>query len=422
VPGARRRNLPLGAGFEIFETMPRAICILAAALLAALAPAASAAGPAATRRVLSKQMALAGSGSSAYVVDLDTEEPIYDDAGSVGRMPASVEKLYTSATALLRLGPQGALTTSVLADAAPDSFGVMAGNLYLHGGGDPSFDAAAAGRLASALILQTHLTEIDGRVIGDESFFDGLRGPPSEGFVTTFEVGPLSALTFNHGFTGKRSPVFQASPPQFAAQAFTRALRKRGVLVNGSARAGVAPPEAVPLTAWNSPAISDIVAAMNVPSDNFIAETLIKALGARFGQAGSTAGGAAVVRSSMAGLGIRTTVVDGSGLSRSDRTSPRAVVSLLEAMDQSELAAPFYASLPTAGRTGTLAHRMRHTAARDACHAKTGTLSNVSALAGYCTTRSGNRVAFAFLMNRVYPAGAQRLQDRMAVALAHYVP
>jgi len=162
------------------------------------------------------------------------------------------------------------------------------------------------------------------------------------------------------------------------------------------------------------------VASMNVPSDNFIAETLIKALGARFGDGGSTSAGAAVVRADAARLGIRTTVADGSGLSRSNRTSPKAVVALLTAMDEGDLALPFEASLPVAGRTGTLYDRMRGTAARDACRAKTGTLSNVSALAGYCDTRSGGRVAFAFLMNYVSPWTARRLQDRMTAALARY--
>ena len=71
---------------------------------------------------------------------------------------------------------------------------------------------------------------------------------------------------------------------------------------------------------------------MNVPSDNFFAETLIKALGMDFGSGGSTAAGASVVRSTVSELGLRTVAVDGSGLSRSNRTSPRAVVSLLTAM------------------------------------------------------------------------------------------
>ena len=180
-------------------------------------------------------------------------------------------------------------------------------------------------------------------MVGDETVFDGLRGPPSEGFRTSSYVGPLSALTFNRGFTGKRRPLFQASPPLFAAKAFTAALRRRGVTVRRSARAGATPTGAVALAGLTSPGIESLVASMNVPSDNFIAETLIKVLGARFGAGGTTAAGAEVVRANAAQLGVRTTVVDGSGLSRYNRTSPKAVVALLTAMDESELAVPFEA-------------------------------------------------------------------------------
>jgi D-alanyl-D-alanine carboxypeptidase/D-alanyl-D-alanine-endopeptidase (penicillin-binding protein 4) len=398
------------------------IAALACALLcAALAPVAEAAGPAKTKRILRHEMAKAGAYAGAHVVDLVTGRAIYSEDASVPRIPASVEKLYTTAAALEHFGPQGTIPTDVLGAAAIDpATGVLSGNLYLRGNGDPSFDAKAAGLLADILIERTGITEVEGRVIGDETLWDGLRGPPSVGFRTSSYVGPLSALTFNRGFTGKRRPLFQASPPLFAAKAFTGALRRRGVAVRRSARAGTTPAAAVALAGLNSPAIQNIVASMNVPSDNFIAETLIKALGARFGAGGSTSAGAAVVHANAARLGVRTTVVDGSGLSRSNRTSPKAVTALLTAMDEGELAEPFELSLPVAGRTGTLHDRMRGSAARDACRAKTGTLSNVSALAGYCETRRGGKIAFAFLMNSVYPWTARRIQDRMTDALARY--
>jgi D-alanyl-D-alanine carboxypeptidase/D-alanyl-D-alanine-endopeptidase (penicillin-binding protein 4) len=115
-------------------------------------------------------------------------------------------------------------------------------------------------------------------------------------------------------------------------------------------------------------------------------------------------------------------VVDGSGLSRANRTTPRQVVTLLDHM-ASEAAGPaFETSLAVAGRNGTLDGRMRRSAARDRCKAKTGTLRDVSALAGYCQTTAGARVAFAILMNGVSPYGARRLQDRMLGALARYSP
>jgi D-alanyl-D-alanine carboxypeptidase/D-alanyl-D-alanine-endopeptidase (penicillin-binding protein 4) len=400
--------------------MTARIALLAAALCALLAPAAQAVGPAKTKRVLAQQMAHAGSGSGAYVVDMDTGQPLFADDPDTPRIPASVEKLYTSATALLQYGANGTLTTSVLADTAPDPFGVVAGNVYLRGGGDPSFNATAARRLARDLIKTTGLTEITGRVVGDESAFDGLRGPPSEGFTTSIWVGPLSALTFNRGFTGVRRPLFQRRPPLFAAKAFTKALRRRGVRVARAARVGVAPGGAPQIASWFSPTMAALVGQMNPPSDNFMAETLIKALGMTYRQSGTTAAGAEVVRETAATLGAPTYAVDGSGLSRANRTSPRAVVSLLLGMAESEVYDEFASSLPIAGRTGTLHDRMRRTAARDACRAKTGTLSNVSALAGYCETRDGGRVAFAFLMNGVWPTGARTLQDRMTTALARY--
>src|SRR5205085_12625082 len=91
-------------------------------------------------------------------------------------------------------------------------------------------------------------------------------------------------------------------------------------------------------------------------------------------------------------------IVDGSGLSRADRTTPRQVVRLIELMNAQAVGPAFESSFPVAGRTGTLRRRMRGTIAQDRCHAKTGTLVAVSALAGYCDTTGGHRVAFAILM------------------------
>ena len=175
-----------------------------------------------------------------------------------------------------------------------------------------------------------------------------------------------------------------------------------------------------PYSEWISPTLASIVRQMNQPSDNFIAETLIKGLGAEFGSEGSTAGGGSVMRQTLRRFDIAPTIVDGSGLSRSNRTSPRQVVRLLTGMDASEAAIPFDQSLAVAGRNGTLDRRMRGTAAQDRCRAKTGTLRDVSALAGFCDTTGGERVAFAFLMNGVWPASARARQDRMTVALARY--
>jgi D-alanyl-D-alanine carboxypeptidase/D-alanyl-D-alanine-endopeptidase (penicillin-binding protein 4) len=397
------------------------VLVLALAWLLPAAPA-SAAGPAATSSALDRQMRQAGAYSGAFAVDLDSGAQLYADRADMARVPASVEKLYTTSAALTLFGVEGELTTTVLGDVGLDAEGVLEGDLYLRGGGDPTFGAREAGKLAQELIAATGLEKVTGRVIGDESEFDTLRGPPSEGFRTTSEVGPLSALTFNRGRTGMRRPYFQASPARFAAQAFAAALRRRGVKLGASARRGVAPKEAVKLAEWASPVMGALARQVNRPSDNFAAETLVKAVGAEFGAAGSTKAGTAVIRRTLAGYGVHPSIVDGSGLSRANRTTPREVVSLLRRMADSEAAPVFEDSLPVAGRNGTLEDRMRKTAAQDNCHAKTGTLRTVSALAGYCLTISGGRVAFAFLMNGVNPASARRLQDKMTVALARYSP
>src|SRR5690349_11836643 len=147
------------------------IAALACALLcAALAPAAEAAGPSTTKRILRKEMAKAGPYSGAHVVDLVTGRAIYSEDAAVPRIPASVEKLYTTAAALERFRPQGTIPTDLLGAAAVDpATGVLDGNLYLRGNGDPSFDSRAVGLLADSLIERTGITEVDGRVIGDET-------------------------------------------------------------------------------------------------------------------------------------------------------------------------------------------------------------------------------------------------------------
>ena len=388
------------------------IAALACLVLALCAPVAAAAGRAGTARALAAQMRWAGGSSGAIAVDLDSGRTIYSLRATTQRMPASVQKLYTSVATLRRLGPGGRLGTGVLAGRAPDGAGVVRGDLYLRGSGDPTFDAIAAGSLAQQ-VADAGIVTVTGRVRGDESAFDGLRGVPSSGFRLTSEVGPLSALTFNRGRSGRSSPFWQRRPARFAAAAFSKQLRAVGVDVRRSAATGTTPAGAPLVTEWRSAPVADLLRLMNPPSDNFMAETLVKVLG------GSTAGGTGVVREELGELGIAPRVIDGSGLSRSDRTSPREVVTMLGAMGGD---ASFTGSLPVAGRSGTLAYRMRGTSAQDRCRAKTGTLRDVSALAGYCTTSRGANVAFAFLMNYVSPYNARILQDRMTAALARYGP
>ena len=153
--------------------------IVALLVVAAFSPAAAlAGGSAATRSVLASQMRSAGGGSGALAVNLDTGRQIYGRRADIARTPASVNKLFTTATALTLYGVDGHLTTRALGDVGVDPGGVLIGNLYLRGGGDPSLGSRQAAALADRLVLDEGLREVTGRVIGDESAFDSLRGPP----------------------------------------------------------------------------------------------------------------------------------------------------------------------------------------------------------------------------------------------------
>ena len=145
--------------------------------------------------------------------------------------------------------------------------------------------------------------------------------------------------------------------------------------------------------------MSRLARLTNKPSDNFFAEMLSKDLSMAVHGRGTTTRGAGVAAAFARRLGSRAKLADGSGLSRSNRASPLAIGKLLLAMQSRDEFQVFEDSLSIAGRDGTLADRMRSGAARGRCHAKTGTLSGVSALSGYCDARSGDTYVFSILMN-----------------------
>jgi D-alanyl-D-alanine carboxypeptidase/D-alanyl-D-alanine-endopeptidase (penicillin-binding protein 4) len=395
------------------------IVTLATLLALLLAPAvAHAGGPAKTARLLDRWAQRAGPASGVYAQDLRSGRMIYSRNGTVPRIPASVNKLYTTAAALTRFGADGQLVTEVLGSRGVNDQGVLKGNVYVRGGGDPAFGLREAQGLAHVL-ARSGLKAVRGRVMGDESRFDSLRGGPDSRWLTSIWVGPLSALSFNHGrLLG--SGAFQSAPAAYAAARVEDALEQRGVRVKRAARAGITPQRAVALGEWASPSMGRLAAQTNVPSDNFMAETLLKALGADFGGAGTTTAGAAVAKGVAGRFGAHPLIVDGSGLSRGNATAPRDVVRLLAGMYASDAGEAFYDSLAVAGRSGTLDTRMRGTRASGRCHAKTGTISAVSALAGYCEAKRRTVVAFAILMNGVDTWNARSLQDRMANVLARY--
>lgn len=375
-------------------------------------------------------MRIAGGGSGAYVYDTGTRKVLFAENAAQTHPPASVEKLYTSTTALIRLGPGAQLSTTVSGVGALSPDGVWHGNLYLHGGGDPTFGSstfidtyygagASVSNLAQQLAAQG-IVRVDGQIVGDESFLDSRRGGPTTGYRPDTEVeGILSGLAFNRGQSGPERGLH--APAAYAALQLLHTLRALHVPVSNGVGAGTTPAGARQLAAVASPPLATLLGLMDRPSDNFFAETLLKDIGALAGGAGTTPSGAAVVRKTLAAsFGIHARVFDGSGLSHADRTSPVSVVTLLNALTGSALGTTMQAALPVAGRSGTLALRMRHTTAEGRCEAKTGTLDGVSNLAGWCHALGGHTLAFCLFIDGPSETLAHRLQDNIAITIAGF--
>ena len=415
-----------------FAPLMRRIAALAAALVMLVPAAAAAQDRELMVKRLTSQMRLAGGYASAYVANVSgsAAKPVFRWREHTSRILASNSKLFTTTAALARFGTEGTLGTEVLGNGELDAEGVYRGSLYLRGGGDPTFGSrrfttrsygggATVQDLAEALD-EAGIQRVTGRVYGDESAFDSLRGGPDSGYATSVWVGPLSALSYNRGLFTEGGRGFQANPPAFAAARLDDALEVRHIPVRLKPRAGLTPGGATVLASVDSPPMSRVIRLTNKPSDNFFAETLLKDLAHQAGGVGTTARGAKIATRFARRLGARPRIVDGSGLSRGNRASPFSIVKLLTAMYSRDDFDPFIDSLPIAGQDGTLFDRMRKGPAKFRCRGKTGTLSNVSALSGYCEAESGDNYAYSILMNGVYPTSARRLQDRMLQAIAKY--
>jgi PBP4 family serine-type D-alanyl-D-alanine carboxypeptidase len=252
-------------------------------------------------------------------------------------------------------------------------------------------------------------------VIGDESIFDARRyGPEWHHAFKGIESPPLSGLAVDRDVAARGTLVYD--PARVAARTLRKALERAGVAVARTHVAvGHAPAEAAVMAQVLSPPLWRILRFMDRESDNFTAEMVLKSIGAYAGAGGTTAAGLAAARGVVDPMlgddapGIR--LVDGSGLSYSDRVSADAITRLLVASaDDPSIGAQLERALSVAGINGTLAHRMRIAGVRGRVHAKTGTLDDASALSGYATTRSGGRVAFSILING-RPVDAWRAHD-----------
>lgn len=418
------------------RTRPARLLILLAGILAAAAlgaPAAGASGDLAELQSdLGRQLALAGPADGAYVYDITAKQALFSERATTLRPPASVEKLYTATAALDVMGPNARLSTDVYGVGRLAAGGVWEGSIYLRGGGDPTFGSsdfiksyyggigASVSTLASALVRSDGIRRITGSVEGDESFFDSRRGEPSSDYAPDpYLEGTLSGLAFNRGATGSYRGAH--APAAYAAHVLWGVLKADGVQIGGSSGTATTPAGAKLLAKVPSPTIAQLLGLMLPPSDNFFAETLTKDLGALYGGAGTTAAGAAIVtRTIDAQFGFKPQIVDGSGLSRADHTSPYEIVDLLAGLSGTPTGDVLREHLAVAGRTGTLELRMRGTRAAGNCQGKTGTLTGVSNLVGYCQAADGHLLAFAIFTDGIPTETAHTFQDHMTITLADY--
>lgn len=370
--------------------------------------------------------------ASSCLMVADGGKVLFERNPDRGVVPASTMKLLTATAVLTHLDPASRLRTPVLSTATPGPDGVLAGDLHLVGGGDPVLGTLPYGasfrrpRLVTALeVLADRLKDagvrhVTGRVIGDDARHERVRHLPSwpARYRANHESGPLSALLVNDGFLawGAR-PVASADPARGAAVTFTDVLRRRGVRVDGDPASGPSPAGAQVLAEVPSPTIAELVRQMLLDSDNETAEVLLRELGLQVRGAGTTDAGRRVVLDTLTGLGLPMAgvrIVDGSGLDPANRVTCRFLVALLATSPVRQLVD---AGLPVAAQTGTLSRRFLGTPVAGWLRAKTGSLREVSSLAGHVVGSGGRLLTFAYVQNGTGRGQGTPLQDRLGHVL-----
>lgn len=227
------------------------------------------------------------------------------------------------------------------------------------------------------------------------------------------------------GASEMRSRLRIDHPPGFAGSVLEKVLGMVGISVDGPIRTGKVNGDLKAIVSHRSQPLSYIVLAMNKWSNNFMAEQLLRTLGAKNGEASTWEASRKQLHAFLEKAGLQTDAIklkNGSGLYDGNEVPPREFVRLLTYMRDHSAGPEFVSSLAVAGRDGTLKDRMEGSQTAGNVRGKTGTLNKVSALSGYVTTRSGRPVAFSVILNDT-PRRAWRYrpaQDAIVEALAEF--
>ncbi len=362
--------------------------------------------------------------------------------------PASILKILTAEAALLYLGPQYTFSTRLMTDSHRTANGVIEGNVYLVHSGDPSLTNGDLSDLLEQLKAQ-HVHEVTGNIYIDNTAYDQSNFGP--GWIWHDEQycygAPINASIIDHNCQLSRPAATtrrqrRANKVQYAlgSSAVIRdvisynksllnwSLRHADIQVDGEIQAGSAPSNARMLVEHQSQPLSALVKRMLKKSDNIIAGSLFKKMGAVYSKRpGSWANGSeavkAVLGDSAEMSSLQMNLLDGSGLSPDNRIKPAQVMQVLNfAFHHSSTHYEFLTSLPIAGVDGTLKHRLYNVARR--VRAKTGSMpiSGVASLAGYAMSREKEPLAFVIIVNG-HRGGTwkyRKMEDDIVTALANY--
>jgi D-alanyl-D-alanine carboxypeptidase/D-alanyl-D-alanine-endopeptidase (penicillin-binding protein 4) len=387
-----------GLAVKLYGVSPR-ILLPVAVLVCCLAGTATAApsGAGGLHRKLAGTFDTPGvvsTASTAMVVELPTGRVVFARNAGLSLEPASNEKLSVTYAALLELGPSYRYPTELVGEGKRVG-STWVGRLVLKGFGDPALTTSDLKHLAK-IVWRLGIRRITGGIVGDASFFD--RETTATGWLPSYagiESPPMSALIVDRAARNGRLVV---DPALAAAAELDRLLHARGVAARG-ASTGRAWPRARPLATIYSEPLSEILQFMDHYSDNFTAEMVLKAIGAKSAGYGTTAGGATVVRRDLDAAGVPLAgvrIADGSGLSRDDRVTARELASILVLIWNNPVMRPVvWDALPIAGESGTLENRLVDNPGHALVRAKTGTTDIASALSGYV----GTRYAFVAIEN-----------------------
>ncbi len=225
--------------------------------------------------------------------------------------------------------------------------------------------------------------------------------------------------------SGSTATVYAQAPrPAFVlAGVLSQRLRSGGVTVATSVAERPCPTGSTRIAATGRPLL-EFTSVINKRSDNYLAEHAFKMCGLQAGASVSTADASrrAIARAMDSLMVNRTGMIlnDGSGLSRRNVVAASTQVDLLRACDKQPWSNEFHSSLAIAGVDGSIRRRMIGTPAMQNVHAKTGTLRNVSSLAGYVSTRDAEPLAFSFISNGNAVSAYKAAEDAAAVALASF--